>query len=138
MVDVHDLQSDRRSRQREERLRALMDQSDCDVLSGQTVPLVPGPRSGEQRVPMYFSNMARGTSESRVSRLAVWPTGMAIRRAGSRSAMCRTVMIAPSLTGWLRRSGWMRPAWLRPIPRLRAYSRPSSNATMLEGTDGSE
>ena len=67
MVDVHDLQSDRRSRQREERLRALMDQSDCDVLSGQTVPLVPGPRSGEQRVPMYFSNMARGTSESRVS-----------------------------------------------------------------------
>ena len=48
------------------------------------------------KVPMYFSNMASVASISWVLRLAAWTMRIAVRRAGSRSAICCTVMIAPS------------------------------------------
>ena len=61
-------------------------------------------RARLNRVPMYFSNMASVASVSRVSRLTARTTRIAVRRAGSRSAMCWTVMIAPSSISRARRA----------------------------------
>jgi hypothetical protein len=104
---------------------------------GLETPLVPVPCPAEQ-VPMYFSNMASVASVSRVSRLAAWTMRIAVRRVGSRSAMCGTVMIVPSSISRARRAAWMRPVRAGSIPNPRAYSRRSSSATMLEGAGDSE
>ena len=59
---------------------------------------------------MYFLNMASVASDSRVSRLAARTTRIAVRRAGSTSARCGTLMIAPSSINRARRAAWMHPA----------------------------
>jgi hypothetical protein len=82
--------------------------------------------------------MASVASVNRVSRLAAWTTRSAVRRAGSRSAMCWTVMIAPSSINRERRPAWMRAVRVRSIPTARAYSSRSNSATMFEGAGDSE
>ena len=83
--------------------------------------------------PMYFSNMASAASASRVPRSAICATRIAVRRAGSRSAMCCTLMMAPSSRSRLRRAGWIRLARAASMPRPRTYSSRSRRAIMLEG-----
>ena len=117
---------------------AEQDQSLGDIAPGRLETLLVAVPCPAEQVPMYFSNMASVASVSRVSRLAAWTTRIAVRRAGSRSAMCWTVMIAPSSINRARRAAWMRPARAGSIPSPRAYSRRSSSATMLEGAGDSE
>ena len=120
----------------ENRIRAAL--SPADEFVAMAALIASRFRARLNKVPMYFSNMASVASVSRVSRLAAWTMRIAVRRVGSRSAMCGTVMIVPSSISRSRRAAWMRPVRAGSIPNPRAYSRRSSSATMLEGAGDSE
>jgi hypothetical protein len=55
-------------------------------------------RARLNKVPMYFSNMASVASVARASRLAAWTIRIAVRRVGSRSAMCGTHATGPAIS----------------------------------------
>ncbi len=104
-----------------------------DVAFGRVeTPLVLAARFGEQRAHVFFEH-----GERRVWRSATWATRIALRRTGSRSAMCCAVMMAPSSTSRPSRAGWIRRARSGLIPRPRTKSSRSSSSIMFDGAGDS-
>ena len=111
---------------------AEQDERPGDIASrGLKTSLAAVPRPAEQGAHVFLEHGERRVGQPDF-RAGCLNREDRVRRAGPRSAMCWTVMIAPSSISRARRAAWMRPARGGSTFSPRAYSRRSSGATMLE------